>query len=244
MDTIQCDAGVHRTVGSRRPFDSKARNRVRAMRPSWRLGAVVMVALGLTGCTADGEPAPSQPVVQLGAPGQPNRTLSPEEAGAIEAPTHVEADVVFMRNMIDHHYQAIVMTGFVDGRTDDRDIRLLAERMKVSQEDELDLMAKWMQERSQPIRGDGHDGHGANVMPGMLTREQLDRLEAAEGDEFDRLFLEYMIQHHEGALQMVDDLYRDGGGQEPAIGEFARHVESDQGIEIARMHEMLAARAS
>lgn len=203
-----------------------------------------MVALGLTGCTADGEPAPSQPVVQLGAPGQPNRTLSPEDVDAIEAPTHVEADVVFMRNMIDHHYQAIVMTGFVDDRTDDRDIRLLAERMKVSQEDELDLMAKWMQERSQPIRGDGHDGHGEHEMPGMLTQQQLDRLEAAEGDEFDRLFLEYMIQHHEGALQMVDDLHRDGGGQEPAIGEFARHVESDQGIEIARMHEMLAARTS
>ncbi|WP_254431349.1 DUF305 domain-containing protein [Agromyces sp. Marseille-P2726] len=214
------------------------------MRRSWRLGVVAVLALGMTACTADADPEPTQPVVQLGAPGQPNRTMSPEEAEAIEAPAHVEADVVFMRNMIDHHYQAIVMTEFVDERTDDRDIRLLAERMKVSQEDELDLMAKWMQQRSQPIRGDGHDGHGAAEMPGMLTDEQLDRLEAAEGAEFDRLFLEYMIQHHQGALQMVEELYRDGGGQEPAIGEFARHVESDQGIEIARMQEMLAARTS
>ena len=215
-----------------------------AMGRSLRLGTVVVLALGLTACTAGSEPAPTDPVVQLGAPGEPNRTLSPEEAGGIEAPTFVEEDVAFMRDMIEHHSQAIVMTGFVDERTDDRDIRLLAERMKVSQEDELDLMAKWMQERSQPIRGDGHDGHGANEMPGMLTQQQLDRLEAAEGDEFDRLFLEYMIQHHEGALQMVQDLYKAGGGQEASIGQFASHVEGDQGIEIARMQSMLAERAS
>ena len=78
----------------------------------------------------------------------------------------------------------------------------------------------------------------------MLTDEQLARLEAAKGSTFDRLFLEYMIQHHEGAWQMVDELYAAGGGQESAIDQFARHVESDQGIEIARMQEMLAERAS
>jgi len=218
---------------------------VTAMGRSWRLGTVVVLALGMTACTADTDPAPTDPVVQLGAPGQPNRTLSPEEAEQIEAPKFVEEDVLFMRDMIEHHSQAIVMTGFVDERTDDRDIRLLAERMAISQEDELDQMVQWLQDRVQPLRDGDHDGHGdGHEMPGMLTEEQLARLEAADGSTFDRLFLEYMIQHHQGALQMVDELYAAGGGQESAIDQFARHVESDQGIEIARMQEMLAERAS
>ena len=212
---------------------------------SWRLGTVVVLTLGLTACTAESDPAPSGPVVQLGAPGQPNRTLSPEEAEQLGAPTFVEEDVMFVRDMIDHHSQALVMTGFVDDRTDDRDIRLLAERMQISQEGELDLMVQWLQDRVQPLREDGHDGHAdGHEMPGMLTEEQLARLEAADGSTFDRLFLEFMIQHHQGALQMVDELYSSGGGQESAIDQFARHVESDQGIEIARMQEMLAERAS
>ncbi len=106
-------------------------------------------------------------------------------------------------------------------------------------------MVQWLQDRVQPLREDGHDGHAdGHEMPGMLTEEQLARLEAAEGSTFDRLFLEYMIQHHQGALQMVDELYAAGGGQESAIDQFARHVESDQGIEIARMQEMLAERTS
>lgn len=215
-----------------------------ATRRSWLLGTVVVLVFALSACTPDTDPAPTDPVVQLGAPGEPNRTLSPDEAAQLEAPTHVEADVVFMRQMIDHHYQAIVMTGLVDERTHDRDVRLLAERMSISQEDELDLMVEWLQERSQPLREDGHAGHGADGhgMPGMLTEEQLARLEGADGGAFERLFLEYMIQHHEGALQMVDELYSAGGGQQPAVDQFARHVESDQSVEIARMQEMLADR--
>jgi uncharacterized protein (DUF305 family) len=218
------------------------------MRRSWQVGTVVVLALGLAACTAtDSEtPEPTGPIVQLGAPGEPNRTLSPDEAAQLEPPTFVEADVTFMRNMIVHHDQAITMTGWVDERTQDRDIRLLAERMRISQEDELDLITQWLQDRVQPLRGDGHDGHGGegHAMPGMLTEEQLASLEAAEGAEFDRLFLEYMIQHHQGALEMVDELYGAGGGQESSVDGFARHVESDQGVEIARMQQMLAERAS
>lgn len=210
-----------------------------------RFGTVVVLALGLTACSVGGEPESTDPVVQLGAPGQPNRTLTPEEAAELEVPGHVDADVTFMLDMIDHHSQALVMTGFVKARTDDRDIRLLAERMEVSQEDEIDQMAQWLQDRAQPLRENGHDGHGAgHEMPGMLTEEQLAELEAAKGEAFDRLFLEYMILHHQGALLMVQELYRAGGGQEPGIGQFAAHVEGDQGIEIARMQEMLAARTS
>ena len=145
--------------------------------------------------------------------------------------------------MILHHDQALTMTGWVEDRTTDRDVRLLAERMQVSQEDEMDFMAGWLQERGTPLR-DEHAGHGGgHDMPGMLTDEQLDRLEAAEGEEFERLFLESMIQHHQGALEMVADLWAADGGLEPNIGQFARHVEGDQGIEIARMQEMLAERS-
>lgn len=216
-----------------------------AMGRSLGLATAVVLALGLTACTVGGEPASTDPVVQLGAPGEPNRTLSPDEIGELGVPEHVDADVTFMLDMIDHHSQALVMTGYVKARTDDRDIRLLAERMEVSQEDEIDQMAQWLQDRAQPLRENGHDGHdGGHEMPGMLTEEQLAELQAAKGDAFDLLFLEYMIQHHQGALQMVQDLYQAGGGQEPGVGQFAAHVEGDQGIEIARMQEMLAERTS
>jgi uncharacterized protein (DUF305 family) len=217
-----------------------------ALRRSCMIGTVIALGLGLSACTTGSPetPEPTSPMVQLGAPGEPNRTMSPDEAAGIEAPEHSEADVEFMQMMILHHDQALTMTGWVDERTTDRDVRLLAERMRVSQEDEMGFMAGWLQDRGTPLR-DEHAAHGgAHDMPGMLTEEQLDRLEAADGEEFERLFLEYMIQHHSGALEMVDDLWAADGGQEPSIGQFARHVQGDQGIEIARMQSMLAERAS
>ncbi|MFB6611042.1 DUF305 domain-containing protein [Agromyces sp. NPDC056379] len=206
------------------------------------------LVFGLAACTA-GEVGPTSPVVQLGAPGEENHTLAPDESLNLESPKHTEADEQFMLDMIAHHDQAITMTGFVDERTDDRDIRLLAERMQVSQQDEIDLITRWLQDRVVPLndaRAGGHDGHDADghEMPGMLTEEQLAELEAADGAEFERLFLEYMIQHHQGAVQMVNELYTAGGGHESEIDQFARHVESDQGVEIAKMQQLLAARSS
>lgn len=213
-----------------------------ALRRSCMVGTVIALGFGLTACTAGASepPEPSSPMVQLGAPGEPNRTMSPEEAAGIEQPEHTEADVAFMQMMILHHDQAITMTEWVDDRTQDRDIRLLAERMRISQEDELDFMAGWLQERGTPLRGDHADHGGGMMMPGMLTEEQLEQLEAASGEEFERLFLEYMIQHHSGALEMVADLRAAGGGMEIAVGQFAREVEGDQGIEISRMQGLLA----
>lgn len=208
-------------------------------------GTLLVLALGLTACTGTPDsPEPTSPVVQLGAPGEPNRTLSPDEADAIEPPGHTETDVAFMRDMIHHHDQAIEMTALVEERTDARDIRLLAERMSVSQQDERVQMVTWMQDRGVPVNDAGHDGHSADgsAMPGMLSDEQMAELEAASGADFDRLFLASMIQHHQGAMQMVEALYAAGGGQESATDAFARHVESDQGVEIARMQQMLADR--
>lgn len=210
----------------------------------WRtcaFGAATVLALVLTGCTNEGDDAPqsTSPTVQLGAPGEPNRTLSPDEAAGIEQPEHTEADVAFMQMMIVHHDQAVTMTEWVEDRTTDRDLRLMAERMRISQESEMEFMAGWLQDRGTPLRGD-HADHSAGSMPGMLTEAQLEKLEAASGEEFERMFLQYMIQHHAGALEMVADLWADGGGNEIAIGRFARDVEGDQGIEIARMQQMLA----
>ncbi|MFD4111824.1 DUF305 domain-containing protein [Streptomyces sp. NPDC058650] len=224
------------------------------MTASERSGPAACLALalvfGLAACTGGtDEVAPTSPVVQLGAPGEENHTLAPGESLNLDSPKHTEADEQFMLDMIAHHDQAITMTGFVDQRTEDRDIRLLAERMRVSQEDELDLITEWLQDRVVPLndgRAGGHDGHDGDghAMPGMLTEEQLAALEAADGADFERLFLEYMIQHHQGAVQMVTELYAAGGGHESEIDQFARHVESDQGVEIAKMQQLLAARSS
>ncbi|WP_169583109.1 MULTISPECIES: DUF305 domain-containing protein [Microbacterium] len=210
------------------------------------VGAVTLTVLGLTGCTPpadDAAPLPTTPVVQLGAPGEPNRTLSPSEAAALDSPEYVEEDVLFVRDMLHHHSQAIQMTGYVDERTSDDDIRLLAERMEVSQTDEITQLETWLQRRGEPVRDpDASHEHDADSMPGLLTDDELAQLEAAEGDEFDEMFLEFMIRHHQGALEMVAELYGSGGGQESDIDAFARHVEADQSIEIARMQQMLAER--
>lgn len=125
-------------------------------------------------------------------------------------------------------------------------IRLLARRIDVSQKDEMRLMRRWLEARGQPVPDSAHGGHGAGgdlaLMPGMLTAEDLARLERSRGAEFDRLFLEFMIRHHEGALTMVADLFAaPGGGLEPALYQFASHVDADQRAEIARMRRMLAA---
>lgn len=205
----------------------------------------IALALALSACSseADVERVDSTaPVVQMGAPGGENRTLSVEEARALDLSVeHSEADVAFTRHMLAHHEQAIIMTDLVEERTDNESIRLLAERMSVSQDDEIDQMEGWLISRGETVLdpGEGHAGHPqAEAMPGMLTAEQLAELEASTGQDFDRLFLEYMIMHHEGAITMVQDLWAAEGGQEVQIGDIARHVESDQRIEIARMRAL------
>ncbi|GAA3635716.1 DUF305 domain-containing protein [Microbacterium awajiense] len=204
---------------------------------------VIALAVGLAACTGseDDVPEASAPIVQLGAPGEDNRTLSPEEAAELASPPHTAVDVDFVRDMLHHHTQAIQMTGYVPDRAGDEDVKLLAERMELSQTDEIVLLETWLRERGEPVRDPDadHADHAAD-MPGILTDAQLAQLEAASGDEFDRLFLEFMIFHHQGAIEMVHDLYDAGGGLETEIDRFALHVEADQDIEIKRMEQMLA----
>lgn len=161
------------------------------------------------------------------------------ESDAPVRPGYSEADVRFMQGMIPHHAQALEMTALIADRTGNPSIRRLAQRIDISQTDEIARMQRWLETRGETVPGDHHH---RELMPGMLTEEEMARLSAASGAEFDRLFLELMIQHHEGALVMVDELFStDGAGQETEIFLFASHVDSDQRAEIARMRGMLDA---
>lgn len=142
-----------------------------------------------------------------------------------------------MQGMIAHHAQALVMTDLIPARTGSEVIRTLGRRIEVSQKDEIARMRHWLEARGEAVP-EGHS-HGA-LMPGMLTDEDLARLAGATGAEFDRLFLEYMIRHHEGALVMVADLFSTEGAElGPEIFQLASHVDADQRAEIARMRGML-----
>lgn len=212
------------------------------------IGGVSVLLVGilvLSACIPDegAAPVPTAPIVQLGGPGEANTTLSPDELDGLGETLYGEADVVFVRDMLHHHAQALVMTALVPDRSTDDDVRLMAERMDISQRDEMDRFEQWLQERGEPVRDPDapHDAHAG--MPGLLTDAEIAELEAAQGVAFDRLFLAFMTRHHEGAVTMVHDLYDAGGGLESAIDEIARHVEADQNIEITRMQQMLAARS-
>jgi uncharacterized protein (DUF305 family) len=214
------------------------------------LAIAICLVLVLAGCgdkeSADAPQAETAPVVvQPGAPGAGSTTLSADELSKLETPTFVDADVLFMQGMIHHHAQALRMTALVQKRAAGTDIPLLAERMDLSQTSEIELMQSWLRDRDQDVpvlhaaHGHAHGVGAGTRMPGMLTEQQLLRLRRARGEEFNRLFLTFMIQHHEGALTMVQQLYAASGGLEPEADSFARHVEADQRIEIARMQDLL-----
>jgi uncharacterized protein (DUF305 family) len=202
------------------------------------VGAGVFVALRPTG-DPPYQP-PSSRVVQPGAPGQSGRPLSPNELSRVSPPRHTVADTLFVQRMIPHHAQALEMTALLQGRTANPDLTMLAKRIEASQSEEITRMRRWLEERGESV--DPHAGHAGHdkPMPGMLNDEQLGQLKQARDAEFDRLFLTFMIRHHQGALAMVEELYATGGGLEPASDQFAREVNADQGIEIQRMQELQA----
>ncbi|MFC7725306.1 DUF305 domain-containing protein [Nocardioides sp. GCM10028917] len=202
------------------------------------------LVLGSVACTADDPPVKDDaaPVVQLGAPGEAGKTLSPDEAEAIEEPTWTDADVEFVQGMIPHHQQALEMTALVGDRADDPDLTAMAERIEVSQLAEIDQLEGWLAARGESVSG-MHAGHGdgEHGMPGMLSPQEMARLERASGPRFDQLFLLGMIRHHEGAVLMVESLLTEGeGGQESEVFQLAGHIGSDQQVEIAAMKRKLA----
>jgi len=180
-------------------------------------------------------------IVQPGAPGQPSRVIAAAQASDLSQVQYTGADIKFMQGMIGHHAQAVEMVALVPARTASDDLRKLAQRIDVSQKDEMNMMREWLQSRGQQIPDPrAHHMMGGTLMPGMLTPEEIARLTAATGAAFDRLFLEGMIKHHSGAITMVHDLFAtDGAGQTPEIFSYASDVDADQRMEIDRMGSML-----
>lgn len=189
-------------------------------------------------------------------------SATPAAAGAPARPpadrarhSYTEADVQFVQGMIAHHGQALEMTALVPGRASRAELSLLAERIEVSQQDEIALMQRWLERRGEEVPSlhshhsmqdrshhAGRDAMGGQheLMPGMLTPEEMARLSEATGADFDRLFLQGMIRHHEGALTMVARLLATpGAGQESELFRFASDVDADQRAEIARMQALL-----
>ena len=182
------------------------------------------------------------PIIQPGAPGQPGRIITAEEAADLASIQYSAGDVMFLQGMISHHAQAMEMSALVASRSNREAMELLAERISLSQEDEISMMLDWLRDRGLDVPGmDAHHADDYDLMPGMLSDEDFAQLEAAAGDEFDRLFLEFMIEHHEGALEMVENLLdQRGAAQDPVLYAFTSDVTSDQSAEIDRMDLMLA----
>lgn len=210
-------------------------------------GVLLSTALAAVGAPHASAQDPPPPIVQPGAPGQPTRTLTAEEAAALGRPGHVAADVRFMQGMIHHHGQALDMTDLLSSRTESEQMRLLALRIDISQTAEITMMEGWLRSRDEDAPRVREAGAtpltDEQLMPGMLTEREMAQLAAVTGEAFDRLFLELMIVHHEGALAMVERLFATpAAGQEAEIFQYVNHVDADQIIEIGRMRTMLQAR--
>ena len=190
----------------------------------WARAAVAALALGSAACRAQVPTTATQP-----------------------APA--SADARFMQAMIAHHAQALVMTRWAGSHGASQSVRTLAARIDVSQQDEIAFMQRWLRERGHTVpepnvhEAMGHQPHDGALHPGMLGAAELAQLEAARGAEFDRLFLTFMIRHHEGAVAMVKALFASpGAAQDGHVYRFATDVEADQTAEIARMRALLGAR--
>jgi len=181
-----------------------------------------------------------------------------EQAAAVDSVrrTYTQVDVDFMAGMIHHHAQALVMSRMAPSHGASPSLQIMARRIINAQNDEIDLMQAWLRDRGEPVpeprtagerETDGghamHADHGAGheMMPGMLSDEQLAALDAARGEEFDRLFLQFMIQHHQGAVTMVNELVAaPGAAREEAVFKLASDIGADQTSEITRMQTMLS----
>lgn len=205
--------------------------------------------------TEQQQTVPGTPVVvQPGAPGQPTRKLPPSTRATL--PQRSAADVQFMQGMIMHHAQAVEMTALIESSTQNKELRLLGARISHSQSEEIKFMKRWLEARGEPVelpmaKTSGMEMSDMNMpgmkmssqpmlMPGMLTPKQMDALRKAKGVEFDQLFLTGMIQHHNGALIMVKELFDTAGaGQDAELFGFTTDVDSGQRAEIRIMQDML-----
>ena len=200
---------------------------------------LLLASVPAVSCRSGSSTSPQ--IIQPGAPGQASRVVDAAAAADLSRVAFTPADVRFMQGMIGHHAQALDMTALVPAHSGSDAIRKLAQRIEISQADEIKMMQDWLTRRGQKVPDQhAHHAPGAPLMPGMLTAEEMARLAQARGAEFDRLFLEFMIKHHEGALTMVQDLFaQPGAGQESDVFAFASDVDADQRMEIDRMRAAL-----
>ena len=205
--------------------------------PSPRFLAALLIIATLSACATARTPAVATPP---SAPAQP--------AAAPRAPSASEADIRFMTGMIPHHAQAVKIANWAPTHGARSDVRILAERIVVAQRDEIALIRGWLMDVGAPVP-DANATHMTHtmggmthemLMPGMLTDAELAQLDSARGPAFDRLFLTFMIKHHEGAITMVDQLFASyGAAQDETVFRFASDVYADQTTEIDRMQKML-----
>ena len=209
--------------------------------------AMMRLALaGLLAGSATVALAQTAPIVLPGAPGQESRVIGAEEAIKLASSGHSPADTAFMQHMIVHHQQAIEMAALVKARTNNPDIIAIAGRIDAGQADEMKFMRKWLADRREPLAmpqmdHSAHAGHPSHAMKGMASAAQMVELAGVSGTGFDRLFLQLMIPHHKGALDMVEDLLRQQGtAYDPVMFQFTSDVTTDQKAEIERMNKTLA----
>ena len=182
----------------------------------------------------------SAPIIQPGMPGSPSKILDADEATKISNTSYISADVEFLQGMIVHHEQAIVMSNMADERTNNKTIIDLAKRIDVSQEDEINFMESWLKQRNEYMNKMQDKHHMHMGMVGMATPKQLNDLRNSNSTDFDRLFLQLMITHHDGALEMVEELKKyPGNAYDPVLNEFVSDLVNDQGVEIERMNGIL-----
>ncbi len=207
-----------------------------------RLFATVAATALLSSVSATAQDAR---IVQPGAPGQPTKQLTAEQAVALADNSYAHADVMFMQGMIVHHQQAVDMSALIAERTNMEEVVAIGGKISGSQKDEIEFMSNWLTERGESLEmaGMGHAHHMG--MMGMATPDQMQQLAAARGTNFDRLFLELMIRHHQGAIDMVEDLKdQPGTAADPVFLEFTDEVVNDQNTEIERMNAILASLSS
>lgn len=207
-----------------------------------RTSAALLATVALTACGGARGPVETAAAPDLDA-------IARARADSVRHP-YTEADIRFMSGMISHHAQAIVMAGWAPGHGAGPSVRILSERIVNAQQDEILTLQTWLRDRRQPVpeasargmrmtvNGVAHD----MLMPGMLSEAQMAELDRARRPEFDRLFLTFMIQHHRGAVTMVEELFESyGAGQDELVFKLASDINVDQITEIARMETMLAA---
>ncbi|AMW08939.1 DUF305 domain-containing protein [Streptomyces qaidamensis] len=203
-------------------------------------GLVALAVLAVGGCDSgpDRKPAAADgpAVIAPGEPGEANRTLSAEEAAdqRSENDSPNSADVSYVRMMIEHHAQALVMTELTPRRAESKGVKAIAERIAAGQKPEIEAMKGWLKSYGKPLKAERHE-HA--TMPGMATQAQLKKLRAADGKAFDRLFLTLMTTHHQGAITMATDVK--GQGNNIRVEEMADEVIAQQTSEITRMRNML-----